>query len=79
MKVWQDGTPEPVLPQLTITDSTLTEGGIGIGVGLGVDDLEPTLVNATFDDFSFVVPEPGTNVMLFVMSLFCFVRKTRRD
>ena len=77
MKVWKDGTQEPASPQLTITDSTLTVGGFGIGVGLGEDDLEPAIVNATFDDVSFVVPEPASNGTLLL--LFWFVRRSRRE
>jgi hypothetical protein len=79
MKVWKDGTPEPATPQLTITDVTLTEGGFGIGVGLGVDDLEPTIVNATFDDISFMVPEPASNAILLLFSFLWVVRRSGNE
>lgn len=64
MKVWKDGMPEPAMPQLVATDATLTEGAFGIGVGLGVEDIRPTFVDASFDDISFTVPEPATTNLI---------------
>lgn len=78
MKVWKDGAIEPELPQLTITDSTLTEGGFGLGVGLGVNDSQPAIVNATFDDVSFVVPEPGANAVAILVAFVAFIRRNQK-
>gem|GEM_PF-701690 len=60
MKVWQVGLPEPSAPQLSIQDTTLTQGGIALGAGLGVDNFEPVLQDATFDDISFFASEPSS-------------------
>ena len=65
MKVWQDGTPEPMVPQLTVEDSTHSQGIIGLGAGLLVSNPEPVAVDATFDDVSFV-PEPGSTAMTLI-------------
>lgn len=58
MKVWQVGSPEPLTPQLSVEDSVLSQGIIGLGTGLAAGETD-TLVNATIDDVSFIVPEPS--------------------
>ena len=68
LKVWQDGQSEPASPQFRWTDDVLTEGGIGLGSAVWNNNVtEPTVLNATFDDFSFqVVPEPSSLGLVFV-------------
>ena len=53
MKVWLDGEPEPVLPQLVFTDAALSSGSIALNANLnfGTDTEGP--VNSTFDDVYF--------------------------
>ena len=57
LKVWPVGDLEPAMPQLTVEDDMFTEGLIGLGAGLGAGDMD-VMVNATFDDVAFIVPEP---------------------
>ena len=58
LKVWPVGDSEPAMPQLTVEDDMFTQGLIGLGAGLGAGDTD-VMVNATFDDVTFTVPEPG--------------------
>ena len=54
MKVWQVGTPEPELPQLTIVDSTFTSGRIELETNiLWPGHPVAARVDATFDDIYF--------------------------
>lgn len=55
LKVWQSGEPEPLLPQLSVSDQTLPIGMFGLGAGLGALDAftEPTGVNVSHDEVSF--------------------------
>ena len=69
MKVWKDGDVEPGAPQLIVTDTRHTAGLLGLGTGLGVNNFEPLMVNATFDDVTFTVPEPSA----LCLSAFGFV------
>ena len=79
LKAWQDGTPEPLSPQMTIRDTTLTQGGFAIGAGLGVDNFEHVLVDVTFDDVSCFVPEPNSPAILLLgmTPLIVWVRRSR--
>ena len=59
LKAWRDGSPEPATPQLAVVDDTFSSGAIGIGATLIQGSLLPSVVNATFDDVSFTLPEPS--------------------
>ena len=63
MKVWQVGSAEPDQPQLTVTDDTFSQGMLGLGAGLSAGDMD-TMVNATFDDVTFIVPEPHSAAII---------------
>ncbi len=56
LRMWLVGDPRPGLPQLTATDSTYPLGFNGVAAvsEFGED------ISATYDDVSFVVPEPAT-------------------
>ncbi len=66
LKVWKDGTAEPDDVQFSWTDDSLSAGGVGLGAVVWNNNVnDPTILNATFDDFSYqVVPEPAAGLAM---------------
>ncbi len=60
LNFWEVGTPEPLTPLLSTSDSVLTSGEIAISAyHYGSSDL----LSASFDDVQFI-PEPNTALLL---------------
>ncbi len=60
LKWWQPGEKEPVSPQIVATEGSLSSGSLLVGASSPGDHNPPSLVSASFDDLSFVVPEPSS-------------------
>lgn len=56
MKVWRDGEPKPIKPQLVVEDSVVKTGMIGVESNIFANPAfpEPTPLDASFDDLYFV-------------------------
>jgi hypothetical protein len=81
LTAWKVGDPEPLTPQLTITDNVFAAGAVGLGAGLvsGATWGEGISIDVTRDDFSFSplpVPEPSTLGLLW--GVVCGVLLRRR-
>lgn len=65
IKVWADGDSEPLLPQVSISNSLYSEGSMALAVYNQSSDLGGVggQLSGTFDNVSFV-PEPATAVIL---------------
>ena len=53
MKVWPADQPEPIEPQLQLTDSHLSQGAFGVTAGVNFQSQGPWQTSATFDDITF--------------------------
>ncbi len=74
LKVWPADDPEPAAPQLQITDSLVSKGTFGVGAYT----LQPgTIVDATFDDIYWTVPEPSSSIIV-VLCMIGVVSARRR-
>lgn len=58
-KFWRDGETEPTEPQLTVNDDTFLTGQFGVFARVSNSSPTPELLDVTFDDFTFRVPEPS--------------------
>ena len=59
MKVWRVGEPEPESPQLTLIDSSHTNGVLGVDANMAFSSSVEGVVNTTFDDIYFkAIPQP---------------------
>ena len=56
MKVWKDGDPEPEEPQLSLRDSTYSEGWFALDANMNFGSQTPGFPDATFDDVQFTFP-----------------------
>ena len=63
---WEKSGITPATPQITTTDSVLTEGAIRIGIYEYAGTYTPTApISGSFDDIAFTpVPEPSTALLL---------------
>ena len=59
LKFWQDGDPEPLRPQISVTDNTAESGSFFIGAGRFSEDNLPARTSALFDNIQFTVGEPS--------------------
>ena len=66
LKVWAEGTTEPVLPQLTTTDDAFTLGALTVGLYKFASS--SGTISAQFDDVSFV-PEPSGLALVLALGL----------
>jgi hypothetical protein len=58
LTAWEDGTPQPATPQLTVIDTVISEPGfLGVGAQVGFP-------STTVFRFFEVVPEPSTGLLL---------------
>lgn len=82
LKAWRVGDPQPVAPQLTITDSTYTIGSFGLAAA--VSPGMTGQASGTFDDVYFTppVPEPSEWLLFALatpaLALFSARRSARR-
>lgn len=77
MKFWRDGSPEPPVPQLSVTDSRYAQGTFLVGVRRDAAFPEAGQVSATFDDIRFAVPEPSGFILMAVGALALVLFATR--
>ena len=80
MKVWREGQPEPVDPQLVVIDDLFSGGQIAFGSSVSPSELgQATRVDVTFDNLLFrTVPEPATSgFMLCGLSVVMFIHRRR--
>jgi hypothetical protein len=64
MKAWKVGEPEPMAPQLVVTDNTYSSGVVGLSASISTNNIaEPTAVDATFDDVFFTEVQPTIKVV----------------
>ena len=56
MKFWQDGDPEPEEPQLSIRDSTFSEGWFGLDANMNFSVPTRGFPDVTYDDVYFTFP-----------------------
>ena len=76
LKYWASGDPEPVDPQIVVTEGSLSSGNLIVGASFPGDHNPPSVVGASFDDIVFIVPEP-TSVSILLVGLMglWFLRK----
>ena len=72
LTAWQEGEPQPPVPQMSVTDSHVTEGG-ALGIGLGTEaGVSASLVHR----YVCFVPEPSTFILAALgLVLFCGCRR----
>jgi hypothetical protein len=67
-KVWLVGDPQPLSPQISLTDTSFDSGGIGLGVSSFFNTAGP--ISDTYGAVTFV-PEPGSVAPLVALGLLC--------
>jgi hypothetical protein len=72
IKVWPVGSPEPPTPQVTLIDSTYTNGQVGLGVYNQVDT--GGTIAGSFGAVSFI-PEPASILTLAVAAVLLASRR----
>lgn len=77
LKAWAAGDPEPLLPQLTLSDSTWLDGGIAALAMYNNGPSEGTVLSASFDDVTFAVPAPGPATLAAAGLLALTIRRRR--
>ena len=59
MKIWKSGDPEPLTPQISVIDSDIASGTIGLTAAMApCIATEPLQLRTFYDDVTFTVPEP---------------------
>ena len=80
MKVWRVGEPEPTVPQLTLTDSSFTDGVFGVDANMEFGDPTAGIVNTIFDNVFFTpIPEPSSLLLALSGVLLLLRRRTHRS
>ena len=77
-KFWRDGEAEPAEPQLTATDDTFLMGQFGVSASVSNLSPTPELLDVTFDDFTFTVPEPSASSLLGLAFFGLILQRKRR-
>ena len=77
-RFWRDGDAEPAEPQLTVTDDSLATGQFGVSASVSNSSPTPELLDVTFDDFTFRVPEPSA-FCLFGLAFFGLILQRKRS
>ena len=71
LKVWRNGEREPESPQLTFVDSTHTNGLLGVDANMAFSSSVEGIVNTTFDDIYFRLPESESKLCDFDGDQLC--------
>ncbi len=65
VKMWKASDEEPFDPQLSVIDTELFAGSIGLTAGMTPHwATEPIALNTYYDDVTFTVPEPCSSIAL---------------
>ena len=80
MKVWQEGQPEPELPQLVVTDDQISTGQIALGPAVSANLIsQPTRLDVTYENLIFrAVPEPAASSLSFILPVAMLMHRRRK-
>ena len=78
LKYWKVGDPEPAVPQLTAPDVRGATGRFSVAVSFPSFNSPAATISATFDDITFIVPEPATMTLTMAGLLVLLAARQRQ-